>query len=140
MRWQSATDQLIDALTSWLGVRATKFVSTTSPPVSAQPDEIRGLFALVSMLFAFVAGSVRVWWKCKTKGVKSGLDLSSDIADSEVAQPLWVDFLGEALKQGKFVSSPESLIVPRKGVAKIQEGLGIQKKGVSAKKVVVSLR
>ena len=29
---------------------------------------------------------------------------------------MWVDFLGEAMKQTKFVPSPEPVIVPEKGL------------------------
>lgn len=63
----------------------------------------------------------------------------SDLADNEAGEAVWVDFLGEAMKQAKFVPSPEPLIVPGKGLVKIQEGFEMQKKEVSAKKIVVSL-
>jgi hypothetical protein len=47
-------------------------------------------------------------------------------------------FLPKALKNGTFVASPEPFVVG-KGLEAIQEAFSIQEKGVSAKKVVVSL-
>jgi hypothetical protein len=44
----------------------------------------------------------------------------------------------EALEKGKLLPIPEPLIVG-KGLERIQEGLDTNKKGVSAKKVVIEL-
>lgn len=51
---------------------------------------------------------------------------------------VYQDFLGPALAAGQFVPAPDALVVGR-GLEQIQEGLEVQKKGVSAQKVVVSL-
>lgn len=118
--------------------KGNKFVSMASLPIQVDglPD---GLGAWVSLVFAFVTANLRLWWRCKTKGVKTKFIFGSDLADNEVGKAVWVDFLGEAMKQGKFVPSPEPLVVPGKGLEKIQEAFEMQKKGVSARKIVVSL-
>ena len=56
----------------------------------------------------------------------------------DVADVIYRDFLPEALANGIFRATPEPLVVGA-GLETIQEALNIQKKGVSAKKIVVSL-
>lgn len=60
------------------------------------------------------------------------------VAHSPYANVVYHDFLPEALASGKFRATPEPLVVGV-GLETIQEALGVQKKGVSAKKIVVSL-
>jgi NADPH:quinone reductase-like Zn-dependent oxidoreductase len=57
---------------------------------------------------------------------------------SEVGKVIFEDFLPQALAEGKYVAAPEPMVVG-KGLGSIQEAFKIQQKGVSAKKVVVSL-
>ena len=52
--------------------------------------------------------------------------------------PIWKDFLPSALARREYVVAPEPEVVQGKGLEGIQEGLDVLKKGVSAKKVVVS--
>lgn len=51
---------------------------------------------------------------------------------------IYGDFIPKALAEGKYVCAPEALVVG-KGLKNIEEAFGVQKKGVSARKVVVSL-
>jgi hypothetical protein len=120
-----SVDRCIDVVARCKG---NKFVSMVSLPVSVQPNEVHGLIAWASLVFALVTGSLRAWWKCKTKGVKNKFIFGSDLADNEIGEAVWVNFLGEAMKQGEFVPSPEPVIVPGKGLGKIQEGFEMQKK------------
>lgn len=48
------------------------------------------------------------------------------------------DYLGKALAGGKYLAMPEPMIIG-KGLEIVQEAFEVQKKGVSAKKVVVEL-
>jgi hypothetical protein len=57
---------------------------------------------------------------------------------SEVGKVIFKDFLPQALADGKYVAAPAPMVVG-KGLESIQEAFKIQQKGVSAKKVVVSL-
>ncbi|CAM6085519.1 unnamed protein product [Calypogeia fissa] len=58
--------------------------------------------------------------------------------ENEVANVVYEDFLPKALAEGKFVPAPDPVVVG-KGLHSIQEGLDVQKKGMSAKKVVITL-
>ncbi|CAM6097293.1 unnamed protein product [Calypogeia fissa] len=72
-------------------------------------------------------------------GVKTKWIIASNIiTDLEVSQAVYVDYLPKALAEGKFVPAPEPLVVG-KGLHSIQDGLEVAKKGMSAKKVVITL-
>lgn len=58
--------------------------------------------------------------------------------DQDVVIPAWRNFLTSALEQGKLRCVPEPLVVGN-GLAHLQEGLDTLRKGVSARKVVVTL-
>jgi hypothetical protein len=64
--------------------------------------------------------------------------LGSALANNEVGAIIYADYLPKALNEGKFIAAPEPLIVG-KGLESIQKAFNVQIKGVSAKKVVVSL-
>ena len=57
---------------------------------------------------------------------------------SEVGKVIFENFLPQALAEGKYVAAPAPMVVG-KGLESIQEAFKIQQKGVSAKKIVVSL-
>lgn len=57
---------------------------------------------------------------------------------NDLTHPLWADFITQALEAGKFVCAPPPLVVG-KGLEAVQKGLDENKKGVSAKKVVIEL-
>lgn len=57
--------------------------------------------------------------------------------DARIAKAVYLDFVPKALQNGSLKPKPDPLVVG-KGLEKVEEGLNVQKKGVSAKKVVVS--
>jgi NADPH:quinone reductase-like Zn-dependent oxidoreductase len=63
---------------------------------------------------------------------------SSDIFASgrEVGEAIWGDYVPKALAEGLLVPAVESLVVGS-GLRSVQHGLDVQKKGVSAAKIVV---
>jgi hypothetical protein len=63
---------------------------------------------------------------------------SSDIFEhgNEVGGKVWRDYIPGALAKGLLVPAPEPLVVG-KGLRSVQHGLDVQKRGVSARKVVV---
>jgi hypothetical protein len=71
-------------------------------------------------------------------GVSASWIFGSNIKDNEVSRAVYEDFLPKALAEGKFVAAPEPHVVG-KGLESLQEGLEVQKRGMSAKKVVVIL-
>ena len=62
----------------------------------------------------------------------------STLKDNEVSRAVYVDFLANALSEGTYVPAPEPWIVGT-GLESLQKGLEIQKQGVSAKKVIITL-
>lgn len=73
-------------------------------------------------------------------GVKAAGVFALDILfkeDARIAKAVYLDFVPKALQNGSLKPKPDPLVVG-KGLGKVQEGLNVQKKGVSAKKVVVT--
>ena len=85
----------------------------------------------------FVASTVRGFPE-PTEGVIMKAIFSLDIMKNEVGKAVWEDFLPAALEKGEFVCAPEPIIAGR-GLESVQAGLDMLSKGVSAKKVVVTL-
>jgi NADPH:quinone reductase-like Zn-dependent oxidoreductase len=85
----------------------------------------------------FVAMALRVPENLPS-GVGAKFIFGSDLKDNEVSTAVYVDFLPKALAEGKYIAAPDPQIVGR-GLEYIQAAFEIHKKGVSAKKVVVSL-
>jgi hypothetical protein len=55
----------------------------------------------------------------------------------DVGDAVWRKYLPEALAAGKFLAKPEPHIL--KGLDRVQEGLDLLEKGVSAKKIVIEV-
>ena len=72
------------------------------------------------------------------EGIDTKFIFASQIKDNEVSKTIYVDFLPEALAKGRYVAAPDAHVVG-KGLECIQEAFNLQKKGMSAMKVVVSL-
>ncbi|KAJ9139116.1 Polyketide synthase, enoylreductase [Pleurostoma richardsiae] len=120
------------------GGGTNKFVAYAGFPLpDALPTTALGKVALV--------GST-AWWMGATavrsavRGVRSRFVDCKELheEDSVVSKLVFDDFLPRALVEGQFVPAPEPLVVGE-GLDKIQEAMDVQQKGVSAKKVVVSL-
>lgn len=63
---------------------------------------------------------------------------ATTLKDNEVGKAIYEDFLPRALKAGTFVPAPEPLVAG-KGLESVQGAVDLQRKGVSAQKVVVLL-
>ncbi|KAF4633836.1 hypothetical protein G7Y89_g4268 [Cudoniella acicularis] len=72
------------------------------------------------------------------KGITMKKVFAPSCKDNFVGKAIWEDFLPKALIAGSFVPAPDPLIVGR-GLESLQEAVQIQRKGVSARKVVVLL-
>jgi hypothetical protein len=55
-----------------------------------------------------------------------------------IGTAVWHDFMPKALETGKFQAKPDPHVV-KGGLSKVQEGMNILRKGVSAKKVVIEI-
>ncbi|KAF7166400.1 hypothetical protein CNMCM5623_000088 [Aspergillus felis] len=60
------------------------------------------------------------------------------LVDLDIGDVLWRRYLPEALATGKFVPKPDPEIIEG-GLEKVQEGIDIVRKGVSAKKIVIEV-
>jgi NADPH:quinone reductase-like Zn-dependent oxidoreductase len=115
--------------------KGNKFIAMATYPVPQVPLET---FALPRTMFGFVTWSVKHWVLCQFMGVKSKLIFGFTLVDNGVGKMLYEDYLPQALAEGAFVARPKAMVVG-KGLESIQDAFEIQKKGVSAGKIVVSL-
>ncbi|KAI1085462.1 GroES-like protein [Whalleya microplaca] len=82
--------------------------------------------------------STKRGWPEPPQGVTMYSIFGTTLKDNNVGKGIYEDFLPAALKAGTYVPAPEPVVVG-KGVAVIQGAVDEVKKGVSAKKLVVSL-
>jgi NADPH:quinone reductase-like Zn-dependent oxidoreductase len=114
----------------------SKFVAQASFP---WPDKVPSTaLALVGTMLSLVWWNFSIFIKSKFKGVKTKFIFGSTLVSNEVSRVIYDEFLPDALAQGSFIAAPKPLVVG-KGLEHIQEALDLHMKGVSAKKVVVSL-
>jgi len=109
-----------------------KFVSMASSSVSFD----NGL--TVQLVLQLVSSNVSLWVKTRMRRIRTKFIFGSSLMDNEVGNVIYEDFLPTALAEGRYVAAPDPYVVG-KGLAYIQTGVDVQRKGVSAKKVVVSL-
>ena len=86
----------------------------------------------------FVATAMHIPEGLDTSVVGCKFVFGSDLKDNEVGHAVYGEFLGKALAEGAYRCAPEPLVVG-KGLEAVQAAFEVAKKGVSAKKVVVSL-
>jgi NADPH:quinone reductase-like Zn-dependent oxidoreductase len=72
------------------------------------------------------------------EGVTMKKVLATSCKDNHVGKAIWENFLPAALKAGSFVPAPRPLIAGH-GLENLQAAVDLQRKGVSARKVVVLL-
>lgn len=116
-------------------VNGNKFIAMATYPVSQKPLET---FVLPRTLFALITWNIKHWILCKIKGVNSKFIFGYTLIDNGVGKMLYEEYLPKALAHGSFVPSPEPRVVG-KGVGSIQRAFDIQREGVSAAKIVVSM-
>jgi len=73
-----------------------------------------------------------------TREIRTKSIFGSSLINNEVSSLIDADVLPSALAEGRFVAAPEPYVVGT-GLESIQAALAMQKRGVSASTVVVSL-
>lgn len=132
-----ATERCIDIVAACEGNR---FVAVASPPVSfddvpAAGGRLRRMAPIVaSMLFR----NARLALKAHRNGVNTKMIWGSSLLGNAVGPMIYEDFLPEALASGRYLAAPEAIVVGH-GLASIAEALERQRRGVSARKLVVTL-
>jgi len=120
--------------------KGVRFVSLASYPVSFEslatgPAVTLRFISRVPRLAVF---SARLWLKSKRLGVRTKFIFGSSLLGNEVSRVIYVDFLPQALASGQFVAAPQAQVVGS-GLEAVQAAFDLQRQGVSASKVVVSL-
>ena len=113
--------------------KGDKKVAMATLPIPSQPKR----FAALQIIFHMATGMSSIFARSKFHGIKTSIIWGS-VAHSPVGNAVYRDYLPKALASGTFKAAPEPEIVGQ-GLEAVQEALKAQKKGVSAKKVVVSL-
>ena len=127
-----AADACLDILHQCEG---DKFISMATYPLPQPPPQ---RFVLLSTIIHYVWWNISAWVKAKVRGIRIKFIFGDTLVDNGVGKVIYEDFLLKALAEGTFVAAPEPLVVG-KGLEYVQAGFDLQKKGESAKKVVVSL-
>jgi len=112
--------------------KGNKFISMASPSVSFESG------MTVHLVLKLVSSNVSLQVKCRTRHIRTKFIFGSTLKENEVSKVIYEDFLPQALADGRYVAAPEPYVVGT-GLEYVQTGFDAQRKGVSAKKVVVSL-
>ena len=103
--------------------------------ISVPEQSYRYIFPLLQRLGG---GNVAIVLPDFEESIPDNVKIGRVIAVDPMTQPFWVEYIPKALESGQLQCLPEPFVVG-KGLESIQEGVDANKKGVSAKKVVVEL-
>jgi len=112
-----------------------KFISMVSYPTPNPPPKN---LIIPRTIFSFVSFMITNFIKSKTRGIGTNFVFGTTLIHNEVGEAVYVDFLEEALAQGTYIAAPDAKVVGE-GLESLQGALDLQKKGVSASKLIVSL-
>jgi NADPH:quinone reductase-like Zn-dependent oxidoreductase len=120
--------------------RGDKFVAVAAGPVSlTKVAKGKGsMLTVLRLMPGMLAGNLTVALKARRLGVPNKFIWGGSLAGNEVGPAVWADFLPKALADGRYVAAPPPLVVGA-GLEAIETGFEVQKKGMSARKVVVTL-
>ena len=114
-----------------------KRVAMASPSVSFAT--LRGVNLHFAQVMArLVAGNIALQLRCLRHGVRARFVWGSTLMTNEVGPMLWTDFLPAALAEGRYLPTPAAEVVGT-GLDQVQPALTALRRGVSARKLVVSL-
>ncbi|KIX93541.1 uncharacterized protein Z520_10719 [Fonsecaea multimorphosa CBS 102226] len=130
---QGAAEKCLDILASCK--KGNKFLSMASYPFPATPPE---RFVVPQIAFHYVMSMIYLWFKAQRHGIQSKFIFGDTLVDNEIGPAMYEHFLPEALAEGSFTAAPKSEVVGH-GLESIQQAMDVHKKGVSAKKIVVTL-
>ncbi len=110
----------------------SKLISMTSPSVSFTSG------VTFQLILKLIWSNVSLQVKCRTRHIQTKYVWGTTLKDNEVSKIIYEDFLPQALADGRYVAAPEPYVIGT-GLEYIQAGFDAQIKGVSARKVVISL-
>ena len=119
------------------GCSGNKFVSMASPSVSF--ENFTRSRQLPGIIYQLLSSNISLQMRSRFRGIRTKYIFGSSLMDNEVSKVIYEDFLPQALVENRYVIAPEPYLIGS-GLEYIQAGMDAQRKGVSAKKVVVSLQ
>jgi len=121
--------------------RGRKFIANCSADVSFE-DIPKGpritLGVILKLLSARLRASAETWRKSRRHGITARFFDASSVVDNEIGPAIFRSYLGQALADGGFRPAPPPRVVGT-SLHDIQTAFDIQRRGVSAAKVVVAL-
>lgn len=123
----------IDVLSRCQGEKKVAIASYPGP--ATPPKRFTGL----TMVYYMITGNIRIMIRAYFAGVKTSTVFGSTLVHSGVGKAVYEQYLPQALEKGSFVAAPEPMVVGD-GLETLQRAMDLQKKGVSAKKIVVTLK
>lgn len=117
------------------GRSGRKFVCVASAPEFIEPGQSLAFIRTIARFVGFGAGLVWTAWR---HGIGWKFVQGTKSSATEVGPAIYNSFLPAALESGQFRALPEAEVIGH-GLDKVQEAMDVLKKGVSAKKVVVTL-
>ena len=125
-----------DACLAILGqCHGDKVLTMASYPMPASPPT---RLVFLTTVYAYLSGMLSIWLKARTRGIRARYIFGTSLVFNGVGKAVYEDYLPQALAEGTFVAAPDALVFG-KGLEQIEPAFDIQRKGVSAKKVVVVL-
>jgi NADPH:quinone reductase-like Zn-dependent oxidoreductase len=129
---QGAVEACLDILPH---VEGNKFIAMASYPMPSSPPKS---LVLLRTIFHFISWNIATWFKCKVRGIGSKFIFGTTLTHNGVGKAVYEDFLPQALADSTFTPAPAPQVVGH-GLKSIQSAMDIQREGVSAKKIVVTL-
>lgn len=90
------------------------------------------------MILRLITSNVALQFTSRLHGIRARYILGTTLKTNEVSTAIYHDFPPDALSEGRYVAAPRPSVVGH-GVQEFQRAMDIQRKGVSAAKVVVTL-
>ncbi|PRY67125.1 alcohol dehydrogenase-like protein [Glaciihabitans tibetensis] len=117
-----------------------KRVAMASPSVSflELPRRKGPSVTFVRVMARLVASNVALQLRCIPRGIRARFVWGSSLMNNEVGPMLWEEFLPAALAEGRYIAAPTAQVIGS-GLEQVQTALDVLGRGVSARKVVVSL-
>ena len=104
------------------------------PSLLPEPETLK----LLRSMFFFAKWFLSTILKSNFRGIRWKFAVATTIVDSGIGKMLYENFLPNVLASGDYIPAPDAEVVGH-GLGNIQTGFNHQMKGMSAKKVVVTL-
>lgn len=120
--------------------KGDKFMAMATPPISLDDAPLRGnrMAWLIPTMAKLIGANVGLMLKCRMRGIRTKFIFGTSLVDNEVGPMIYAEFLPQALAEGRYTAAPDPLVIGH-GLNQIPAALEAQKKGVSARKLVVML-